>query len=138
MNPEIAACGLFCGTAANSAKEAVRGCRPNEKASWCKVRACCIEHGWQSCAECTLMPPQTCKKFDNFIAKVFQVVFRSDRRGCVERIREVGQEAFAAEMRLSGKLQPSGKEIVIKGFEVFLDKGRSRGILSMKPASETP
>ena len=61
-----------------------------------------IEHGWQSCAECTLMPPQTCKKFDNFIAKVFQVVFRSDRRGCVERIREVGQEAFAAEMRLSG------------------------------------
>ena len=37
-----------------------------------------------------------------------------------------------------GKLQPSGKEIVIKGFEVFLDKGRSRGILSMKPASETP
>ena len=48
------------------------------------------------------MPPQTCKKFDNFIAKVFQVVFRSDRRGCVERIREVGQEAFAAEMRLSG------------------------------------
>ena len=83
------------------------------------------------------MPPQTCKKFDNFIAKVFQVVFRSDRRGCVERIREVGQEAFAAEMRLS-KLQPSGKEIVIKGFEVFLDKGRSRGILSMKPASETP
>ena len=35
-------------------------------------------------------------------AWVFQVVFRSDRRGCIERIREVGNEAFAAEMRLSG------------------------------------
>ena len=102
MNPEIAACGLFCGNCRKFGKGSCPGCRPNEKASWCKVRACCIEHGWQSCAECTLMPPQTCKKFDNFIAKVFQVVFRSDRRGCVERIREVGQEAFAAEMRLSG------------------------------------
>lgn len=102
MNPEIAACGLFCGNCRKFGKGSCPGCRPNEKASWCKVRACCIEHGWQSCAECTLMPPQTCKKFDNFIAKVFQVVFRSDRRGCVERIHEVGPEAFAAEMRLSG------------------------------------
>lgn len=49
------------------------------------------------------MPVETCKKFNNFIAGVFQVVFRSDRRGCVERIREVGQEAFAAEMRLAGR-----------------------------------
>jgi len=134
MNPEIAACGLFCGNCRKFGKGSCPGCRPNEKASWCKVRACCIEHGWQSCAECTLMPPQTCKKFDNFIAKVFQVVFRSDRRGCVERIREGFRRGNAS----FGKLQPSGKEIVIKGFEVFLDKGRSRGILSMKPASETP
>ena len=77
MNPEIAACGLFCGNCRKFGKGSCPGCRPNEKAS-------------------------CCKKFDNFIAKVFQIVFRSDRRGCVERIREVGQEAFAAEMRLSG------------------------------------
>ena len=48
------------------------------------------------------VPLDTCRKFNNFIAGIFQVVFRSDRRGCIERIREVGSEAFAAEMRLAG------------------------------------
>ena len=102
MNPEIAACGLFCGTCRKFAKGSCPGCHPNERASWCKVRACCIGHGWQSCAECTLMPLESCGKLNNFIARIFGFVFRSDRRGCVERIREVGCEAFAAEMRLAG------------------------------------
>ena len=102
MNPEIAACGLFCGTCRKFAKGSCPGCHPNERASWCKVRACCIGHGWQSCAECTLMPLESFGKFNNFIARIFGFVFRSDRRGCVERIREVGCEAFAAEMRLAG------------------------------------
>ena len=47
------------------------------------------------------MPLDACGKFNNFIAGVFQVVFRSDRRGCIARIREVGNEAFAA-----GKIIP--------------------------------
>lgn len=75
---------------------------PERKGVVVQGAGCCIGHDWQSCAECTLIPLETCMKFNSFIAKVFQVVFRSDRRGCVERIREVGQEAFAAEMRLSG------------------------------------
>lgn len=102
MNPEIAACGLFCGTCRKRVKGTCPGCHPNDKASWCKVRTCCIEHGWQSCAQCTLMPLDSCRKFHSFIAAVFQVVFRSDRRGCIERIREIGPEAFAAEMHLAG------------------------------------
>lgn len=48
------------------------------------------------------MPLNECPKFNNFIAKMFQIVFRSDRRGCIERIRAVGYEAFAAEMHLAG------------------------------------
>ena len=102
MNPQIAACGLFCGTCRKFSKGTCPGCHLNEKATWCTVRACCIEHGWQSCAECTLMPLEACKKFNNVIAKMLQLVFRSDRRGCVERIRKVGCAAFAAEMRLAG------------------------------------
>ncbi len=43
-----------------------------------------------------------CRKFNSFIGKVFGVIFRSDRRGCIERIRTVGAEAFAAEMRMAG------------------------------------
>ena len=111
MNPEIAACGLFCGTCRKFAKGSCPGCHPNERASWCKVRAYCIGHGWQSCAECTLMPLESCGKFNNFIARIFGFVVRSDRRGCVERIREVGCEAFAAEMRLAGSfIRPVRKQ----------------------------
>lgn len=106
----IAACGLYCGTCRRFAKGTCPGCLANEKAAWCKVRACCLEHGWQSCAECTLRPLAECRKFNSFVGKVFQVVFRSDRRGCIERIREVGPEAFAREMTLSGSYnRPAGK-----------------------------
>ena len=104
VNPEIAACGLFCGACRKFAKGSCPGCRPNDRASWCKVRSCCIEHGWWSCAECTLTQPEACAKFDNWVAKLFGVIFRSDRRGCVERIREVGYEAFATEMKAAGRM----------------------------------
>lgn len=102
FNPEIAACGLYCGACPKYTKGKCPGCRRYEKATWCEVRKCCIEHEWQSCAECTLMPLAECKKFNSFISKVFCLIFRSDRRGCVERIREVGYEAFAAEMKMAG------------------------------------
>jgi len=42
------------------------------------------------------------QQLHSFVGKVFGVIFRSDRRGCIERIREVGPEAFAAEMRKAG------------------------------------
>ncbi len=48
------------------------------------------------------MPLPECRKFNSFVGKVFGVIFRSDRRGCIERIREVGPDAFAAEMRKAG------------------------------------
>lgn len=104
MEPRIAACGLYCGACPKFAKGSCPGCHPNQKATWCKVRRCCIDQGWQSCADCTLMPLADCKKFNNFIGKVFGLIFRSDRTGCVARIREVGCEAFAAEMKLAGKM----------------------------------
>ena len=36
--------------------------------------------------------------------ELFSFIFRSDRQGCVGRIREVGYEAFAEEMRLAGRM----------------------------------
>ena len=102
MNPEIAACGLFCGACRKYRKGACPGCHPNVRATWCAVRSCCIGHGWQSCAECTLQPLSECRKFNSFIGKVFGFVFRSDRSGCIARIREVGVDAFAGEMRRAG------------------------------------
>ena len=48
------------------------------------------------------MPLDECRKFNNFMGKLFGLLFRSDRRGCIERIREEGERAFAEEMRLTG------------------------------------
>lgn len=104
MNPEIAACGLFCGACRKYLAGKCPGCRRYEKATWCGVRTCCIGHGWQSCADCTLMPLAECPKLNNFMGKLFGLLFRSDRLGCIERIREVGYDAYVAEMRLAGRM----------------------------------
>lgn len=104
MNPEIAACGLYCGVCRKYLKGSCPGCRGYEKAAWCEVRKCCIEHGWESCAQCTLLPLDACRKFNGFASKLFALLFRSDRKGCIERIRVVGSEAYAAEMRLAGRM----------------------------------
>lgn len=97
----IAACGLYCGTCRSFRKGSCPGCAANDKAAWCKVRTCCREHNRNSCAECTLRPLAECVKFNSFISKVFKLLFRSDRAGCIARIREVGPEAFAREMHLA-------------------------------------
>lgn len=99
---DVAACGLYCGACRAYAKGKCSGCARNEKATWCTVRSCCREYGWATCAECTLMEPDECRKFNNFISKCFKLVFRSDRQGCIERIRKVGLDAFADEMKSAG------------------------------------
>ncbi len=104
FNPEIAACGLCCGACPKFTKGKCPGCHVSENVGWCKVRKCCIENGWQSCADCTIANPRECKTLNNFISKVFTVIFRSDRHGCLDRIREVGYEAYAAEMKLAGSM----------------------------------
>lgn len=98
----VAACGLFCGACRSYSRGKCAGCLADRKHEWCGVRRCCLDHGWRSCAECTVMPLSECRKFNSFIGKLFGLIFRSDRRGCIERIREIGPEAFAAEMRLAG------------------------------------
>ena len=74
----------------------------NEKASWCKIRSCCIENGYKSCADCKKMPLEECKKFNNFIGKVFGFIFKSDRNANIRRIKEIGYDAFAEELQKSG------------------------------------
>lgn len=98
--PELVArCGLYCGACRSWLNERCSGCAENTKASWCKVRSCCHEHGHASCADCTQHPdPRTCGLFHNYISRMFGLLFRSNRRACVLRIREIGVPAFAAEM----------------------------------------
>ena len=95
----IAACGLFCGACGKLLKGKCPGCAGNEKASWCKVRSCCQQHGYLSCADCQeVRDPRQCAKFDSFIGRLIGLVLNSDRARCIDRIREVGPDQFTKEM----------------------------------------
>ena len=108
----VACCGLYCGACGKYLAEKCRGCRENEKASWCGVRSCCLEHGYAGCADCREFPEvRECGKFNNFIARIIGFVLRSDRAACVRLIREKGPDVFAQEMAASGMqaIRPHGR-----------------------------
>ena len=95
----IAYCGLYCGACRAYLKEKCKGCADNIKATWCGIRTCNIENKTLSCAECKkFQTANDCKKFNNFISKIFGFIFKSDRNACINKIKEIGYEKFAAEM----------------------------------------
>lgn len=92
----VAYCGLYCGACKRYLNEKCPGCRENEKASWCKVRACNIEKRYGNCSECREFGSVSqCGDFDNFISRIFAFIFRSDRKQCIEFIKNNGSDAFA-------------------------------------------
>lgn len=99
-NPTLVAyCGLYCGACRSYLREKCPGCHDNEKARWCKIRVCCMEPGYATCADCAeFKNPNDCRKFNNMMAKVFGLLFRSDRAACVAQIRELGVQGHADRM----------------------------------------
>jgi hypothetical protein len=96
---QVAFCGLYCGACGKYLKDKCPGCSKNEKAGWCKIRICCIENHYATCAECKeFSDVKQCKKFNNFISKIFGLIFNSDRAACISRIKEAGREIYAREM----------------------------------------
>jgi hypothetical protein len=99
----VAYCGLYCAACGAHAKGRCPGCQGNEKATWCKIRTCCQESGYATCADCvTYADPRECRKFHNLMSRIFGFIFRSDRRACIQRIGEIGPAAYAEEMAAKG------------------------------------
>ncbi|PLX18453.1 MAG: hypothetical protein C0597_06240 [Marinilabiliales bacterium] len=95
----VSFCGLYCGSCGKYQKGKCPGCAKNERANWCKIRACCIEKRINSCSECNeFSNVKDCKKFDNFIAKLFELVFKSDRKAGIQMIKKDGYDCFARYM----------------------------------------
>jgi hypothetical protein len=85
----VAYCGLYCGACRQYLREKCPGCMENIKAGWCKLRTCCKEKNYRSCAECTdFKDVNECKKFNNILSKVFALLFRSNRKACIQQIQE--------------------------------------------------
>jgi hypothetical protein len=95
----VAYCGLYCGACKRYHQEKCQGCHENEKATWCKVRSCCMNNQFSSCAECKeFSDPNDCKMFNNFISKLFAFIFRSNRAACIQQIRDIGIQGHADKM----------------------------------------
>lgn len=93
----VAYCGLYCAACRKYIAGKCPGCPKNVKASWCKIRTCCMDNNYKTCADCK-MNLLECKKFNNFFSKLFALIFRSDRERCIYRIREIGEDEYAKEM----------------------------------------
>ncbi len=99
-NPDlISFCGLYCGACIAYLKGRCPGCENNLKAKWCKIRICCMENNYSNCSECReYKNVSECKKFDNLVSKIIAFIFRSNRKACIERIKEKGKDEFAKQM----------------------------------------
>ncbi len=101
----VAACGLYCGACRRWRSGRCPGCQDNAKASWCRVRACCIERGYGTCADCEQFPdPNRCAHYNNLMSKVFSVIFNSDRGAGVQFIRQQGKQGYAEHMTQLGRM----------------------------------
>ncbi|MCC6418869.1 MAG: DUF3795 domain-containing protein [Gemmataceae bacterium] len=103
-DPELVAyCGLYCGACRAYRCERCRGCHANDRAAWCKVRVCCRERGFASCADCSeFQEPNACSKFNNAVARICGFIFRSDRAECIRQIRAIGLQGHADAMAAQG------------------------------------
>lgn len=100
----VSFCGLYCGACNKFLKGKCPGCLKNKKASWCQVCLCNLKNSYSSCAHCReFSDVAKCKKYNNFFAKIFGLIFRSDRRAGIERIKKVGRAEFAKEMNEKGQ-----------------------------------
>ena len=101
----IAFCGLYCGACRKYLKEKCPGCGKNDKATWCKIRTCCMEKSYSSCADCREVEDvAACGKFNNLMSKIVGFVLRSDRKACIDRIRENGRERYSEEMARKNRM----------------------------------
>lgn len=112
-NPQMVSyCGLYCGACGQYLRGKCPGCREKTNAQWCKIRTCNQEAGTFSCADCTQVSLDDCRKLNNPIAKIFSFVFRSDRKASLNMIRERGADGFALEMtRLKQQCIKRGQQL---------------------------
>ena len=95
----LAYCGLLCSQCGMYLKQKCGGCHSDKPMSLnCKVKPCAQQNNYISCADCRDFENlKECKKLNNFVSKIFALLFRSDRIGNLNRIREIGLDGFKQE-----------------------------------------
>jgi hypothetical protein len=101
----ISYCGFYCGACPKYIKNECTGCNGDEPTcaagyNKCKVRPCCIENGFSSCADCEKYNSvKDCKIYNPFLIRFGQFITRTNRRKGIEMIKEKGAESFLQFMK---------------------------------------
>jgi len=95
-NVIIAYCGLCCSNCGMYIKEKCKGCHSEKPMNRnCKMKACASERGFVTCADCgDFTDYKDCKKLYNLVSRFFGFIFKSDRIGSLNKIKEMGLDSF--------------------------------------------
>ena len=97
----VAYCGFYCGACPTFIKGKCKGCKGDSPKcalgyKACKVRPCCIENQYSSCADCKKYDSvRDCKLYNPFMIRFGQFITRTNRRKGIEMIKENGEVKFA-------------------------------------------
>ncbi len=100
----ISYCGFYCGACPKYTKKQCKGCKgDNPKCAVgykaCKVRPCCIENKFNSCADCDKFDSvKDCKLYNPFMIRFGQFITQTNRRLGIEMIKEKGENEFVKYM----------------------------------------
>ena len=101
----ISYCGFYCESCPKFTKNQCNGCKGDDPKcavgySSCKVRPCCIENGFSTCAECNKFESvKDCKIYNPLLIRFGQFITRTSRRKGIELIKKVGEDGFASFMK---------------------------------------
>ena len=101
----IAHCGLYCSACPSFVSGKCDGCRGNSAKSaivykQCKVKPCCVDNGFFTCADCTIcISTNECKKYSPLFLKIASWIESSDRSKSIEMIQTKGITEFLAYMK---------------------------------------
>ena len=100
----IGYCGLYCKACPAFTSGKCDGCRVDSAKTAvyykkCKVKPCCAENGFFTCADCTICAStKECKKYNPLLLKIASWIESSDRSKAIEMIKTKGRTEFAAFM----------------------------------------
>jgi len=96
----ISYCGFYCGACPKFLKGQCKGCKGNTPEcavgySACKVRPCCLDNGYSSCADCKKYDSvKDCKDYNPLMIQFGQFITRTNRRKGIEMIKDKGTTGF--------------------------------------------
>jgi len=117
----IGYCGIYCKKCPSFMSGKCDGCRGNSAKcavlyKKCKVRPCCIENGFYTCADCTIFAStKECKKYNPLFLKILSRIEGSNRSKGIEMIKSKGQAEFVAFME-------DKNWVIVKTKDNFLNK----------------